>query len=111
STANVSTNGNIQFNSASSVFNNSCLPTGTFNDAILAYWDGLNTSTGITTTITPGIYTSTSGSTPNRIFNVEWRTCVFEGTGTTCNRGLAIFEVRLYENPTLNGRFDVIYDT
>ncbi len=111
-TANVSVNGNLQFNTASGAFNNSCLPTASFSDAIMPYWDGLNTTVGITTTITPGIYTSISGSTPNRIFNIEWRTCVYEGTGTTCNRGLAIFEVRLYENPApYSSRFDVVYDT
>ncbi len=111
-TANVSVNGTLQFNSNSGAFTNTCLPTASFSDAILPYWDGLNTTTGITTTITPGIYTSISGSTPNRIFNVEWRTCVFETPGTTCNRGLAIFELRLYENPTpYSSRFDVIYDT
>jgi plastocyanin len=106
--AQVSVNGTLQFNSSSGAFTNTCLPTASFADVILPYWDGLNTTVGITTTIQPGIYTSISGSTPNRIFNIEWRTCVFEGTGTTCNLGLAIFEVRLYEG---QDRFDVVYDT
>ena len=50
-----------------------------------------------------GIFTSISGTAPNRIFNIEWRVVYRENVAQTGN-----FEVRLYENdPT--GRFDVIY--
>src|SRR5207253_866238 len=49
-----------------------------------------------------GIFTSMSGSAPNRIFTIEWRTVYFNN-----NAQLANFEVRLYEGQT---RFDVIYD-
>ena len=49
-----------------------------------------------------GIFTSISGTAPNRIFNIEWRAQYFPGTGT------ANFELRLYEGQT---RFDIIYGT
>src|SRR5207302_4959983 len=47
-----------------------------------------------------GIFTSTTGVAPNRIFNIEWRTSYFSGGGS------ANYELRLYEGQT---RFDVIY--
>src|SRR5207302_3420997 len=61
----------------------------------MPHWDDLRTdSTG------GGIFTSTSGVSPNRIFNIEWRTIYFNTTN------VANFEVRLYEN---QDRFDFIY--
>ena len=53
-----------------------------------------------------GIFISTTGSAPNRIFNIEWRTCYYAAGACA---GTANFEVRLYENPLPYGRFDVIY--
>ena len=52
-----------------------------------------------------GIFTSVSGSAPNRIFNIEWRAVYFADHNATAN-----FEVRLYENDP-NKRFDVIFGT
>ena len=49
-----------------------------------------------------GIFTSTSGSAPNRIFNIEWRTTYYGGTAPLN------YEVRLYEGLT---EFDVVYGT
>src|SRR5205814_3807825 len=90
-------NGTLQFGSSTSVFTNTCLPSTTHMYAIFAYWDDLYTvMTG------SGIFTSISGTAPNRIFNIEWRAQYFPGTGT------ANFEIRLYEGQT---RFDVIYGT
>src|SRR5207249_11675485 len=48
------------------------------------------------------IFTSVSGSAPNRIFNIEWRSQYFPGSGN------ANLELRLYEGQL---RFDVIYGT
>ena len=42
-----------------------------------------------------------SGTSPNRIFNIEWRTVYFADVTTTAN-----YELRLYEGQT---RFDVVY--
>jgi len=53
-----------------------------------------------------GIFTSISGSAPDRIFNIEWRTVLYGSGGTTPD---VHHEVRLYENPNQNQRFDVIY--
>ena len=50
-----------------------------------------------------GIFTSVSGTSPNRIFNIEWHALVSFLSNTTYD-----FEVRLYENEP-NQRFDVIY--
>jgi hypothetical protein len=52
---------------------------------------------------TCGIFTSVSGTAPNRIFNIEWRSVYFADPSATAN-----FEVRVYENDP-NNRFDVIY--
>jgi hypothetical protein len=52
-----------------------------------------------------GIFTSVSGSAPNRVFNIEWRVVYFNDQTQTAN-----FEVRLYENDP-NQRFDVIFGT
>ena len=49
------------------------------------------------------IFTSITGSAPNRIFNIEWRALYFAGT-----LALPTYELRLYEGQT---RFDVIYGT
>ena len=73
----------------------SCLPWATHDYSIYPYWDDLYlVNSGF------GIFTSTSGTAPNRIFNIEWRSQYFPGSGS------ANFEVRLYEG---QGRFDVIY--
>ena len=52
-----------------------------------------------------GVFTSVSGSAPNRIFNIEWRAVYFNDQNQTAN-----FEVRLYENDP-NLRFDFIFGT
>jgi PKD repeat protein len=88
-------NGNIQFNTVDSYYFNSCLPYTGFNDAIVPHWDDLRTdNTGL------GIFTSTSGAAPNRIFNIEWR-AIYYANNLPLN-----FEVRLYET---SPRIDVIY--
>ena len=52
-----------------------------------------------------GIFTSVTGSAPNRIFNIEWRTVLYWDETAPQN-----FEVRLYENDPY-WRFDVIFAT
>ncbi len=97
-TVNLGSNGNAQFSSTSTEYSNVCLPVGTFNNAIFAHWDDLMTS------IRPGdgIFTSVSGVSPGRIFNIEWRSTHYPGTGS------AHFELRLHEN---SSQFEVVYDT
>ena len=93
---NVSSNGNAQFTTMDSAFTNVCLPWLTHDYTIFPYFDDLDMDAGGAF----GIYTSVSGSAPNRIFNIEWRAQYFPNTGT------ANLELRLYEGQT---RFDVIY--
>src|SRR5262249_33520112 len=50
-----------------------------------------------------GVFTSVSGSAPNRIFNIEWRAVYFADHTQTAN-----FELRLYENDP-DKRFDIIF--
>jgi len=97
SSVNASSNGNLQFASTSSEFQNSCIPFGAANFAIMAQWDDLNSDFA-----GGGIFTSTSGSAPNRIFNIEWRTKYFSGSQDTN------FEARLHESSNV---IDVIYGT
>src|SRR3954451_10024895 len=95
---NLSSNGNAQFTTTDTAFTNQCLPWTTHNYTIFPYWDDLYlVNSGF------GIFTSVSGTAPNRIFNIEWRAQYFPGSGS------ANFELRLYEGQS--SRLDVIYGT
>ena len=102
---NVDSDGTAQFVGPISQFGNTCLPWTSHSYLMFPYWDDLRTDAG-SWTCTPGpcgIFTSVSGSAPNRIFNIEWRTVYYNaGSGS----GNANFELRLYEGQS---RFDVIY--
>jgi hypothetical protein len=94
---NLSSNGNAQFTTMDPGYSGQCLPWIDHNYTIFPYWEDLYlVNSGY------GIYTSISGTAPNRIFNIEWRAQYFPGIGT------ANFELRLYEG---QARFDVIYGT
>jgi hypothetical protein len=95
----ISSNGTLQFNSNNAAYSNSCLPNGSFSYTIFPFWDDLYTADNASG---EGVFTSVSGSAPNRIFNIEWRTVY------CCTGGAPIndFEIRLYEGQT---KFDVIY--
>jgi hypothetical protein len=95
---NAISNGSLQFSSANATFTNVCpLPVVGFNNTIFAYWDDL-----LLISAGQGIFTSTSGVAPNRIFNVEWRAGYFSGGGS------ANFEIRLYET---TNQIEFIYGT
>jgi hypothetical protein len=95
--ARASNKGVLQFLSDNSGGDNTCpLPNAGFNDAIFAYWDDLNTNINDTM----GIYTSTTGTAPNRVFNIEWR------AGFVANDVRPRFQLRLYEGLP---RFEIIY--
>src|SRR6267378_3294352 len=71
---NLSSNGNAQFTTTDTTFTNQCLPWTTHNYSIFPYWDDLYlVNSGF------GIFTSISGTAPNRIFNIEWRAQYFPG--------------------------------
>ena len=105
--ANISSNGNLQFVSNSMLLTNACpLPTAAFNMPIMPHWDDLRTDqlgTGCTAYggVGCGVFTSVSGTAPNRTFNIEWRAVYFGANTTRAN-----FEVRLYEGQS---RFDLVY--
>jgi hypothetical protein len=92
---NLSSNGNAQFTTTDNTWTNICLPWTTHNYTIYPYWDDQ-----LTNGAGGGIFTSVTGTAPNRIFNIEWRTTYFSGGGS------ANYELRLYEGQS---RFDVIY--
>ncbi|HEX9990875.1 MAG TPA: S-layer homology domain-containing protein [Chloroflexia bacterium] len=103
-TALVSSNGLIEFTNSQPDSFNSCLPVTfpEFTYTIMAYWDDQTTNYPGTNT---GIYTSTTGTAPNRVFNIEFRTCQFD-IFRDCFNTDANYEVRLYEG---SSRFDIIY--
>jgi len=104
---NVSSNGNAQFVTTDVDWVNVCLPWLTHDYTILPYWDDQRTDAQTGCAGFPGgtcgIFTSTTGSAPNRIFNIEWRTVYYRDASSPVN-----YELRLYEGQT---HFDVIYGT
>jgi hypothetical protein len=101
STANVGSNGELLFVGGSSAFPWTCLPSSVKGPSIYPHYDDLRTDSGGPCIPGPcGVYTSISGSAPNRVFNIEWRARYFSGPGS------ASFEVRLYEGSP--GRFDIV---
>ena len=106
---NVSSNGNAQFTTMDATFINVCLPWHNRNYSVFPYWDDLRTDnlgwagcTGYPNGLC-GIFTSVSGTAPNRVFNIEWRAVYSGNTALKANH-----ELRLYEGQS---RFDVIYGT
>src|SRR5579864_1271222 len=108
--ANVSSNGNLQFTSSNGGTKSGCFPVGSAADVIAPYWTDLLTCStangggycGVSPD-TNGIFTSISGTAPGRTFNIEWR------TGDCCgNANEANFEIRLYEGQK---RIDFVYGT
>ena len=75
--ANVSSNGNLQFASANTDFDNACLPVPGFGPTIFAHWDDLRTDGA-----GEGVFTRVSGVAPFRIFDIEWRAHYFSGAGS-----------------------------
>src|SRR5262249_19984628 len=66
---NVSSNGNLQFDSANPDFSNDCPPVAGFGPTIFAHWDDLRTD-GVNDGT--GVYTNVSGTAPFRTFDIEW---------------------------------------
>ena len=112
---NVSSNGRLDFVCVNEPngFLSACLPAPPnvcpFDYTIFAPWSDYRTDIigeGCANFASGcGIFTSVSGSAPNRIFNIEWRAVYFADHNATAN-----FEVRLYENDP-NHRFDIIFGT
>ena len=107
--ANVASNGSLDLIGTQAPFTHGCqvLPSTLWTMAILPYQDDLRTDnlsfTGCNAFpgATCGVFTSVTGTAPNRQFNIEWRAVHFADTTTSVN-----FEVVLNESQT---SFDVIY--
>jgi hypothetical protein len=97
----VGENGTMAFTANPNTANNTCLPRTIYENAIMPHWDDLDTRASVDPDL--GIYVSTRGSPPSRIFNIEWRACRY-GAGA-CD-GRVNFEVRLFENLDT---FEIIY--
>jgi len=113
---NVSSNGRLDFVTPNEPggFETYCLPPpfcniGSYDFTIFGLWEDMRTDAQPGCASFPGgkcgIFTSVTGSAPNRIFNIEWRTVLFNDLKATQN-----FEVRLYENEPLK-KFEVIIGT
>lgn len=104
STVYADSNGTLQFSTDHDISANVCLPYPLFSDVIAPFWDDLDTRSTIPSSLGElGIYTSLVGTTPDRIFNIEWRACLYNDGA--CG-GEVNFEVKLYEGqPT----FDIVY--
>jgi len=102
-TANVSSNGNLQFTTTNTAYTNVCLPQVTLGPAIMPFWDDLITSTTGTCLVAGGcgIFTNIIGSAPTRAFYITWQTTYFTGTGN------AFFAIVFHEG---RSDFDVIYN-
>jgi hypothetical protein len=110
SSVNLSSNGNAQFVTVDSTFVTVCIPWAAHDFAIHPLFEDMRTDAALSGCSTYpggscGIFTSVSGTAPNRIFNIEWRAVLFGNNASRCN-----FELRLYENSAgTNKRFDVVY--
>jgi hypothetical protein len=95
----VSSNGAIGFSGITST-TGSCIVTGSGTNVMAAYWDDLVT---VDTGAGNGIFTSTTGMAPNRVFNIEWRARHYPNFSGSPD---VYFEVRLHENTP---DFEVVY--
>jgi hypothetical protein len=92
------TNGTLQFAATgSSTASNTALPAGFSAPTLLAFWDDLDMTSGVTTG--GGVYTATNGSAPNRTFDIEWRARRWANSGS--GAPTVQFMVRLHETSNL----------
>src|SRR5262245_15375453 len=100
--ANVGSNGGLFFGTADATFGITCPPpfgvAGT-TDTLAPYWGDQRTDSNPGCASFPGgtcgIFTTTTGSAPDRVFYIEWRTVYFGSPSDTLN-----YEVALFENGT-----------
>src|SRR5262249_25534361 len=108
SSVNLSSNGNAQFVTVDSTFVSVCVPWAAHDFTIFPLFQDLRTDASLSGCSgypggSCGIFTSISGTAPNRIFNIEWRAVLFGNNASREN-----FELRIYENSPTK-RFDVVY--
>jgi hypothetical protein len=101
----VSSNGNLQFIGDSSSLSAFCpLPDFGLDGAVILFQNDLITDQVSDCSVFPGgcgVFTSITGSAPDRVFNIEWRAAYLGGSGT------ANFELQFFESdPSF---FNIIY--
>ncbi len=101
SNAAVSSNGNLQFDSNRADYQNGALASAPFSYTLLPLWADLWTAPGNGAPADVGIYTATSGTTPNRVYRVRWHVSYY---GNRAAR--ADFEIVLFENQAV---IDFVY--
>jgi hypothetical protein len=90
-TMGVSVNGAVGFPSAPTAWSNTTLPSATLGDAILPFWDDLQTRP-------TGVCTATVGSAPDRLFITQWSNADLQDRGVDGDLGASLnFEVVLAE--------------
>ena len=94
-TAEAGSNGHLTFGTANPDFTITCSPFGLSDTTfVLApYWG--DQCTGECASVTCdgcGIFTAVTGSAPNRIFYIEWRTQYYDQTTSLLNYEIALFE-------------------
>jgi hypothetical protein len=100
-------NGTAQFVTADSQFTSTCLPWASHDFTIFPFWTDQATfqvSAGSGCSAFPtgcGIFTSTTGTAPNRQFHIEWRTTMFNAGDNHFN-----YELRLFEG---SSTFEIVY--
>ena len=92
--ATVGSNGIFAFGTNNNAFTGSCLPVPTVTYETMPFYrdqrtDAVSGCTGC------GIFTTTTGTAPNRVFRVEYRTTYFGETSATPTLN---YEVNVYEN-------------
>jgi hypothetical protein len=101
--ATAGSNGTLAFGTAYTGFGITCLPESAATYSIGPYWVDQYPVTA--TCPTCGVFTTTTGTAPNRVFYVEYRNAYYPGNATPN----LDYEVVLYETPPSPGRYDVAY--
>ena len=102
-TVQVGSNGFMSFGAVDNFFYSGCLPDATDTYTIFPFEvDQITGATG------KGIFTSVSGTAPNRVFNIEWRACQYNGATTCLANGDTSYEVQLVEGTST---FRIIFGT
>src|SRR5207253_11167323 len=95
-------NGYLSFGTFSNSFYSGCLPNASFTYSIFPFEvDQITGATG-----NYGIFTATTGSSPNRTFYIEWRACRYNGATTCLANSDANYEVVFTEGATT---FQIVY--
>ena len=101
--ASAGSNGNLSFGTPYNSFGVTCMPVASATYTIGPYWVDQYPVTA--TCPTCGVFTTTTGTAPNRVFYVEYRNAYYPGNATPN----LDYEVILYETPPSTGQFDVAY--